>query len=56
VRLPLVLAGADDEVVGDEGELAQIQDDDVFGFLVVADAGARDGQLAGGGGDGSIPP
>jgi hypothetical protein len=53
-RLPLVRGGADDEVVRDRGQLADVEDDDVGGFLVVAGLGAGDGDLAWSG-DG-LPP
>ena len=47
-ELPLAGAGAQDEEVGDLGQLAQVEDQDVLGLELVADAGAGDG--GGGGG------
>jgi hypothetical protein len=45
-RLPLVRGGADDEVVRDRGQLADVEEDDVGRLLVVADPGAGDGELS----------
>jgi hypothetical protein len=47
LELALVEAGDDDEIVGDEGQLVDVEDDDVLGLLVLGDPGAGDGDVAG---------
>jgi hypothetical protein len=45
-RLAVVERLANHEVIRDAVEMPEVEDNDVRGFLVVGDAGARDGELA----------